>query len=133
MEPSIQLEMNANQASIIIKALDLYSRLGIGQIDEIKTTMDVTFRRRDPLNNAEVDSHLTALKELYFPELRGKSYYGIFCGKAPEKSKIAWDLIQVIRYAMAWERSPSGGFTVDFGEPIKSSLKEDLAIAKIKR
>ena len=78
-----------------------------------------------------VDGHIAAIKNVYFPELEGMGYHGIFSSETHEESKISWDLIQVLRFALAWHKRPNGGCTVDFGSPTKSSLKEPLASVKI--
>ena len=43
--------------------------------------------------------------------------------------RVAWDLQQVIRYRLAWDRNPEGGIQVIFDEPLKSS-QEPLACIK---
>jgi hypothetical protein len=126
---NIQLTMTESQANTIMKALDFYSRVGMGQLKEIKNVIEYFNKDWDKADI--VDDHIIAIKEVYFPELSRDGYYGIFGSDTPEESKISWDLIQVIRYAIAWHKYPNGGYTVDFGPPIKSSLKESLADVKI--
>jgi hypothetical protein len=123
--------MSEAQARTIINALDFYSRIGMGQFKEIKNVMFQSFglELRDP--NADVDAHIGALKKIYFPELLDAEYYGIFHPELCEESKISWDLIQVIRNGIAWTKYPDGGYTVDFGQPIQSSMSETLASVKI--
>jgi len=131
-DKKVQLTMSENQARTIISALDLYSRLGIGQVDRVKEVLDRDFGRWKGDSN-DIKLLLRKIKDYYFPEFKGgNGYFGIFQESCPEESKISWDLIQVIRYALAWHNNPAGGMTVDFGEPLRSSLKEDLANVKIK-
>ena len=35
--------------------------------------------------------------------------------------RIAWDIQQVIRHRIAWDRNPKGNITVDFDSPLKTS------------
>ena len=126
----LSIELNQKQARIIQEALDLYSRLQMGQIKEI----DMFFRIRK-MKGCEYDHEvavgtLEQLKRIYFPELSRNGYYGIFGDGTPEEAKIAWDLIQSIRYTVAWKLHPEGGMTTDFGEPIRSS-QENLPIITI--
>lgn len=126
---NVQLTMTESQAQTIMNALDLYSRLGHGQVFEIKNAMERHFGKEW---GKDVDDALKTVKAVYFPELRHDGeYYSIFNERTPEESKIGWDLIQVLRYAISWHKKPLGGHTVDFGPPIASSLKESLASVKI--
>lgn len=126
----IQIEVSEKQAQIILEALDLYSRLGMGQMEEVDNL-------RSLLSRANIDDRrerrelLEKLKKLYFPELSRNEYYGIFGDKTPEESKIAYDLIQVLRNKIAYHKHPEGGMTVDFGTPLKSSKTEELCECNI--
>jgi hypothetical protein len=71
------------------------------------------------------------LKMLYFPDLGLGAYHGIFSPNTPDSSKILWDMIQCIRYKIAWHRNPEGGITVDFGSPLRSGT-EPFPIVNIK-
>lgn len=127
---NVQLTMTEAQAQTIMNALDFYSRVGIGQVSEMKKVMEENFNKIWNLDST-VDPHIEAVKKIYFPELSEGGYHSIFSSLAHEESKISWDLIQVIRHAIAWHKNPVGGLTVNFGNPHKSSLKEQLADVKI--
>ena len=125
------LKINKNQAEVISKALDLYSRIGAGQISEILWHPSVAEKMwvknsnlsENQMNQKLVRQLLDDIKRIiwgYKPNENG----GI--SMAEEIDKIAYDLHQVIRHKIAWDGKPKGGNTVDFHKPMKYS-KEELA------
>ena len=78
----------------------------------------------------EIDKKIMEIRDLVYPELKDYAHFGIFNPKCPESSKIAYDIIQVLRNKLAWNREPNGGYTVDFGEPLQAG-KEELIKVKI--
>ena len=129
----ITIECNETQARVIQEACDLYSRLLMGQCDEIDNLMRKYHYNKDiPYETCECITNL--FHQTYFPELHVQSpncFCGIFCDQTPETSKISWDILQVIRNKVAWYDNPNGGMTVDFGDPIQTS-KEPLCKVEIK-
>lgn len=124
----ITIECNENHARIIQQALDLYSRLGMGQFDRIHELMTFDFAKKLDVRS-EAEEILDNLKALYFPELgKGYGYHGIFSNNTPDQSKVAWDIIQVIRNKIAWHEKPEGGHTVSFGDPMKSGSEKFIKV-----
>ena len=121
------LKISKKQASIIIESLNLYSRLLCGQTEEISNLFMFSFFDKD-ISLPKVKEICNELKKTVFPELQKNESYGIYQDSIGENPKIAYDMIQVIRHKLAWDRKPDGGNTVDFGKPLKTSEKEDLAI-----
>lgn len=120
-----KLEISGEQASTVTTALDIYSRLLCGQIGEL----DVLFR--DKIMRGEVHWEtlrrgMYQVKELVFPDLHPYAAYGIYSDEAPEESKIAYDLFQVIQYCTSWAKNPKGGIGVNFYAPDKCA-KHNLA------
>ena len=154
------LELTESQANIIRTALDAYSRLLGGQLDvavgEVlsywmlcqDTSGEPKEARRGRLREAELGSCIDsdkigrlaaeAKQELYGLE-RG-SYYSISAPEIPDRARQAYDLLQVIRHALAWHCHPGGprsagacGF-VDFGDPYRTAVREEpLAKCKISK
>lgn len=123
------LEMTERQAQIIINALELYSRIGMGQLQEVAYVLRsnsvpgfINFNALDKVES------LTREASSYWMNFSG-GYHGISSNKINDSFRVAWDLQQVIRYRLAWDRNPEGGIQVHFDEPYKTS-KEDLAIIK---
>ena len=125
------LKINKTQAEVISKALDIFSRVGSGQVNEILWHPSVAKKmwvKNDNLTENQNSHKLIAkllddIKKIiwdYDPNEHG----GI--GMAEEIDKIAYDLHQVIRHKIAWEENPKGGNTINFHKPMQWS-KEKLA------
>lgn len=108
--------MTENQARVLMRALDLYSRVRMGQF----RTISYLFTPYREFDWTVVDYHLDATKRAIFPELDTNAYYGIFNDEVGD-AKNAWDIHQVVRHALAWHRNLEGGITVDFDEPWATS------------
>lgn len=120
-----KLGMSEKQARVINSALDVYSRLLCGQIEELGVLFMDKIMKSD-INREELRNACAIMKKVIFPDLHPYAEYGIYSEEAPEKSKIAYDLFQVIRNYLAWDKQPLGGQTVDFYEPLKCA-KHNLA------
>jgi len=125
------LKVNKKQAEVISKALDLYSRIGAGQVNEILWHPSVAKKMwvkndnltENQMNHKIVEKMLDDIKKIiwgYAPNEHG----GI--GMAEEDDKIAYDLHQVIRHNLLVEKNDPNNITFDFKEPMKWS-KEELA------
>ena len=104
------------EISDVINALDLYSRIWIGQLLEIDNQM-IWLKE----NLYETDS--AAKMTPFFVNIRNRilpgslkdigntlhSSYGIFSKKIDRRARIAYDMQQVIRYTSAWYFHPNGG------------------------
>ena len=111
----------------IVKSLDFYSRIWIGQYLEIDDEM-IWLKKRtyDDVRENEIIPLLLQLRNRLMPEsIRdiGQTLYasyGIFSDKVDERAGTAYDMQQVIRYTLAWFLHPEGGWTVDFGLPLRA-------------
>ena len=52
----VKIECNANQARLMIKALDFFSRIGIGQIEEIDHLLRMYYWKSEIVNATDHDS-----------------------------------------------------------------------------
>ena len=109
----------------IVKALDFYSRIWIGQYLEIDDEMIWLIKKTyDDVRENEIIPLFLQLRNRLMPEsIRdiGQTLYasyGIFSDKIDERAGTAYDMQQVIRYTLAWFLHPEGGWTVDFGLPL---------------
>lgn len=108
------LTMSEEQAQIAVRALDLYTRIGIGQFEEI-------LRVYDPL--CEVfDAQRTSVRGS-MDEIKAQAghppngSHGIHNDKVRDEFRVAYDIQQVIRNRIAFDRNPEGGMQVDFDTP----------------
>lgn len=115
------------EISDVINALDLYSRIWIGQLLEIDNQM---IWLKEKLYETDSAAKMTP----FFLNIRNHilpgaltnigntlhSSYGIFSKKIDRRARIAYDMQQVIRYTSAWYFHPDGGHSVDFGTPMQA-------------
>lgn len=111
----------------IIRSLDFYSRIWIGQYLEIDDK--IIWLKKEALNEM-LEPKITSL----FLKIRSKllplsnrdigqtlyASYGIFSDKIDERAGTAYDMQQAIRYTLALFLNPEGGWSVDLSEPIRA-------------
>ena len=114
--------MNERQAEIVIKALDLYSRLACGQLEDIEN-----FYRNESIRKEGIVArlspgvlngmyeHVRLLKSLLFNQPHGGSL-GIGNPEVAGWARVCYDVQRVIEHGVAWAKRPEGGHGVDFRE-----------------
>ena len=118
----VQLEMTEAQARKTLVALDLFYRIHMGQLGEILYNLNQSPAYDDvKIDREHCERIMWELRAHLFPDLGGAhgAFLGIRSEKVPEHAKTVCDVYQAIRHAMAWDRSPEGGITVDFDKPTK--------------
>lgn len=122
------LSISTNQARTLCRALDLYSRIGMGQFTEIL----FTYERGGMLEPRYREEAVKLLDRLHYliTRLPPSAYHGIHSNAIHDDLRVAFDLQQVIRHKIAWTEEPGGGATVDFREPMRTSTTEELAKIK---
>lgn len=122
VERTVTLEMPESVALMVQAALETYTRLCLGQFDEIvdlARTGDL--RRRDggtPDYEAveRARGFITAAKA----ELTGMASnesHGIFSPNVGKAAKVAWAVKKSLSHRTSWDRNPEGGLGVNFDEP----------------
>ena len=117
--------IDCSHVSSLISALDLYSRIFMGQYSEIEWCLRLNTVKQDkPLyelfDSEELRSILLKVREKAIPDLKGCGFnisYGIWSEKNDIRSVEAFDLQQVIRHFDAWHRHPEGGSGRNFDKP----------------
>lgn len=111
--PDYRLTMSAKQADVVKHALELYSRICIGQIPEIAREFESHPRF------VEIREALERVQCL----ITGSTSTSLAIGgsRTPVEAKIAWETHQVIRQMLAYARKPEGDWTVDFRDPLAIS------------
>jgi len=110
-----QLKISEQQAEIISAALELYARLLCGQAWPIA---ELFIGKPNYLDLRQIMENLSLI-----PELPPGSSHSICAPITPEKSKIAYDLHQVIRHRLAWDKNPKGGMEVWYDDPMNTAGK----------
>jgi hypothetical protein len=123
-----QLSLTEKQAQVIIDALDLYSRVGMGQLEDVAHVLRLYSKPSEKYaewNRIDMVQNLMREAAVAWVGNAG-SYYGITNQKISDVFRVAFDLQQVIRHRLAWDKNPEGGVFVRFDEPMKYS-QEPLA------
>lgn len=111
------ITLNGEQARTVARACEFYSRVLMGQFDEISFEAIMTNLTKSDFGfDKEVaDEILFAARRIIFKDLHGRGHsYGIGHNEHGDR---AWNAYQSIRYAIAWHDHPEGGITVDFHKP----------------
>jgi len=118
-----KMVVNETQLKCIKKALESYSRLGIGQLENV--LFDLGFNQYEnfsgkmqELHSDEVEEAIKTIKHKIF-EMAFNASYGIHSSKVHEDFKICWEIFEVIRNRLAWDTNIKGGMEVDFDTPTK--------------
>lgn len=109
------LKLTRAQAQTLVNACDLYSRIGIGQFEEIDqlARMGMLNHRNDPATGApareaewgrleQAREALNAAKR-HITGMESNASYGIHNPLVHKDFKVAWDLQQVVRHRLAWD------------------------------
>lgn len=101
-EERVTITINREQSQVLHKALDLFSRLLMGQVEEL----DFFFRTELFLRkNMSVDIEklryvVRCLKQIAFPEFSSNESYSIGSPEGSEKAKVAYDILQKLRFEL---------------------------------
>jgi len=133
-EPVLQVTMPATTAQVVVDALDLYSRVGLGQLDEITAMarfgMLANAKGEAPSEDALADAEIyinQAKKALFGFE--SSASHGIFSEKINDRFRVAWGVLKAIRHRLAWDRTPGGGIQVSFDEPMRGESSLGVKVA----
>lgn len=119
------LKISKHQAEVISLALDVLSRIGLGQFDiAISDAMKERFWGMEgkDFNRDEVQHHFNELKRILTGHPPNGSY-GISNEEVNDKYRVAYDIHQVIRNRLAWDEKPEG-------DPIKISFQDPMQWSK---
>ena len=89
------LELNEKQIELIMKSLDFYSRIQMGQISELVNPFVLPL---PDANYDNVEELISKLKKTMFPNLELDSYYAIKSNHIPDSTRQMIDIMEVIRY-----------------------------------
>jgi hypothetical protein len=117
------LTLTSTQAHVLLGALDFYSRIGIGQLEELLRVLP-TYGQLSEVQQGVAYEAVRKLKQL----LTGfdmNASWGIASREVKECYKIVYDIQQVLRNKVAWTELPKGGSTwaVNFDKPSPVSLE----------
>lgn len=124
------LHLTEEQLRLVQQALDLYSRVGIGQFEHIKyhpTFVNhlsnkltdgkgrIDFNQYHQIRDKADEKLMEARNILIQEDLHPNASWGIFNEKGDETCRVAYDILQVIRHEF-WKANPNRSeLTVDAG------------------
>lgn len=123
----IIIEVNETQANIIKEALDLYSRILAGQLEEIEYTLrKYYYKHLDPEDRRKVETLMKEYKLCMFDWILQSTNesIGISNEELHDNAKVAYDIIQVLRNKISWFKQPEGDILCSFDKPIKFGSHE---------
>lgn len=144
----MKIEISDEQAYVIVEALDLFSRVLIGQAEEVGSVMnkysvnmldsevvgDVgkQYTQHKPDKKAYDEHHdfTDAIRSLKHNLLgiHSNGSYGIHSGAVHDNARVAYDVQQVLRNHLAWKNysgdSVMGTIGVSFDRPYQTSKLE---------
>lgn len=125
------ISMSEEQAETVVQALELFWRLRIGQLSELRT---IASKVSSPLAVGRV---VKELKQALFPEINDNAYYAMDFTR-DLTTRRSHDIWSCLRYKIAWSKNPEGGWqtcydpthlTKTTAEPDpRVSVTEDIAL-----
>lgn len=120
------LEIDEEQAKVLVRACDLLSRVHGGQLD---TIVHVLLTGGGCANGGCTIDHLTPIQINTLQDTLGSlrpllPQQAIMSPKISDEARTAYDLQQVIRHRLAWDNNPDGGATVDFNTPMQTDVSK---------
>lgn len=122
-----RLTLNAAQAHVVQRALELLARLGMGQLGEIfEPVRWGTLRRPDGSEVSAQDIHdaeaaLQRFKGLVVG-MPSTGYRSIGSSTVPELATCAWQASVRLRHRLAWDGEPAGAMGTLFDEPLHQQV-----------
>jgi len=137
-KPSVVLHLNEPQARVLVDALDVYSRLHMGQVGT--AVMDVVRSDLRYLDRVSKNGGASKLRDLLCPAgsiltgMPGNASWGITNPETNDTARVAYDIQQVVRSTLAWAKDPDGKNkgTIDYDEPLHTS-QQPLPLCEVEK
>lgn len=109
MTIKVTIELTKEQAFTLMETLELYSRLKMGQFDELihsfyMDTYDKTLKRPE-FDREMAKAYLMQARSVIFTDLDSGAYIGI--SHTSEGSKISWDLYKKLQHDLTVYTNPN--------------------------
>lgn len=124
MTTKVQITMTVEQARVMMRAMDLYMRLLMGQFEELEHLFfaeenDPVFERTSDYQAREqLKYYLKRVKMHVYPTLELGAYWGITGRPCPERATMAYDMYKTMDHAISWYQNPRGDITVNYDKPM---------------
>jgi len=97
-----QATLNEKQIRVINEALELFSRLLMGQVEYTKDIFMSKMYKED-LDSQEITKTLNEVKRAIFPDMHLNASHGMGGSETDPRAQIAWDIQQVFRHRLVWD------------------------------
>ena len=119
----VQMIMTLDQARVLMKAMDLYMRLLMGQFEELEHLFcffgeEGERFKRDSLYQREFEYYLKKVKSIVYPTLSPGESWGIVGGLVPEDATMIYDMYKSLDHDISWYLNPKGDWTVNYDKPM---------------
>ena len=129
---TLALTLTEAECYLQIAALDLYSRIWIGQYDRID---DIYIYDTGSRWNKDSRRHslFQEIRNILIPSLLGMGDYsscslGIWSKKTDIRAINAYDIQQRLRYELSWYKNPEGDITIDYDTPMIRGSNSDFSV-----
>lgn len=115
-----KLHISSDQAHLIEAALDFYARVLAGQVEEVSYRLSLN---RDDLGHDD-----RVVLRVLCSEMR--RHIGI---KFDGTSDRLYDMVQALRYKLAWDENPQGGKDTRFNKPMFKSCDTPIEVERLEK
>lgn len=128
------LDLSEKQAEVVATATELLARVFMGQMDSVSRALVGAMMRRGELDDGDGSrlrdvENMRALLEkaqCIYTQRPANASFGILQYEVPDQARMAYDIHQVVRHRIAWNKHPDGGIQVWFDTPRKTSNEVDV-------
>lgn len=115
----VRMVVDRRTAYAVRESLELYARLGIGQLEEIRqeVSMDSAGRFLPHQRLEQLSQYLAAFKR-HVLGLESNASFGIYNPKVAPSVAKAWAVMRALRHRLAWDQTPQGSLGVWHDEPL---------------
>ena len=129
---TLSITMSEAECHLAINALDLYSRIWIGQYERIQDLQIYDSGERWS-RYSQVHMLFQRIRDLLIPSLVGHGDYrscslGIWSDKTDIRAINAYDIQQRLRYEISWFKNPEGDISVNYDRPLIKGNLGDYSI-----
>lgn len=115
------ITLTSEHAKALVRACDFYSRIHMGQFDEIQSLLEGIHTNWGIQRDLGLTTKLNEVRQILFPMLSDTSYLGIMCKEVGKDAHLAYEVKKTIEHCVSWTDKPlkEGDFpTVNYDKPI---------------
>lgn len=115
----VRMVLDKRSAWAVRESLELFTRIGIGQLEEVYQTVRMNLIAEDASEDKlhSLESLIQSFKRIV-TGMSPHSSFGIYSPKVPAEVTKAWALMRALRHRIAWDQTPEGHMGVWHDEPL---------------